>query len=248
MLSDRDRIFTNLYGFHSPGLEAARKRGAWDGTKFLLEKGPRLDHRRDEEVGPARARRGGLPDRAQVVVHAEAVGRAAALPRRQRRRIRARHGQGPGDHAARPASPDRGLPPRLLRHGRARLLRLHPRRVREGARGLGAGRRGGLRGQPDRPGQPPRLPLRPLRPPRGRRLHLRRGDGAARKPRRQEGDAAAEAAVPGQHGPLRLPDHGEQRRVDRRRRHHPAARRRLVRRRSASRTTPGPSSSPSPGT
>src|ERR671921_89993 len=39
MLSDRDRIFTNLYGFHSPGLEAARKRGAWDSTKFLLEKG-----------------------------------------------------------------------------------------------------------------------------------------------------------------------------------------------------------------
>src|SRR3954453_21003184 len=39
MLQDRDRIFTNLYGFHSPGLEAARMRGAWDGTKFLLEKG-----------------------------------------------------------------------------------------------------------------------------------------------------------------------------------------------------------------
>src|SRR3954471_7139781 len=39
MLQDRNRIFTNLYGFHSPGLEAARRRGAWDGTKFLLEKG-----------------------------------------------------------------------------------------------------------------------------------------------------------------------------------------------------------------
>jgi NADH-quinone oxidoreductase subunit F len=39
MLQDRDRIFTNLYGFHSPGLEAARKRGSWDGTKFLLDKG-----------------------------------------------------------------------------------------------------------------------------------------------------------------------------------------------------------------
>ncbi len=39
MLTDKDRIFTNLYGFHSPGLEAARKRGAWDGTRFLLEKG-----------------------------------------------------------------------------------------------------------------------------------------------------------------------------------------------------------------
>src|ERR687894_26618 len=39
MLQDQDRIFTNLYGFHSPSLEAARMRGAWDGTKFLLEKG-----------------------------------------------------------------------------------------------------------------------------------------------------------------------------------------------------------------
>src|ERR671927_733645 len=39
MLQDKDRIFTNLYGFHSPGLQAAKMRGAWDGTKFLLEKG-----------------------------------------------------------------------------------------------------------------------------------------------------------------------------------------------------------------
>ena len=39
MLQDRDRIFTNLYGLHSPGLQAAKMRGAWDGTKFLLEKG-----------------------------------------------------------------------------------------------------------------------------------------------------------------------------------------------------------------
>src|SRR3954471_2480646 len=39
MLNDRDRIFTNLYGLHSPGLEAARRRGSWDETKFLLDKG-----------------------------------------------------------------------------------------------------------------------------------------------------------------------------------------------------------------
>ena len=39
MLADKDRIFTNLYGFHSPSLEAARKRGAWDGTKILLDQG-----------------------------------------------------------------------------------------------------------------------------------------------------------------------------------------------------------------
>ena len=39
MLSDRDRIFTNLYGLHDPGLKGARARGAWDGTKALIELG-----------------------------------------------------------------------------------------------------------------------------------------------------------------------------------------------------------------
>ncbi len=59
----------------------------------------------------------------------------------------------------------------------------------------------------DRQGQYPRLAVRHLRPSRRRRLYLRRGDGAARIARRQEGHAAAEAAVPGQYGPLWLPDH-----------------------------------------
>ena len=39
MLADRDRIFTNLYGFHSPGLAEAKKRGSWDGTKLLIDRG-----------------------------------------------------------------------------------------------------------------------------------------------------------------------------------------------------------------
>jgi NADH-quinone oxidoreductase subunit F len=39
MLEDKDRIFTNLYGLHDWGLEGARARGAWDGTKAMLEKG-----------------------------------------------------------------------------------------------------------------------------------------------------------------------------------------------------------------
>jgi NADH-quinone oxidoreductase subunit F len=39
MLQDKDRIFKNLYGFHDWGLEGARSRGSWDGTKALLEKG-----------------------------------------------------------------------------------------------------------------------------------------------------------------------------------------------------------------
>ena len=39
MLADQDRIFTNLYGTESFGLEAARKRGDWDNTKDILAKG-----------------------------------------------------------------------------------------------------------------------------------------------------------------------------------------------------------------
>jgi NADH-quinone oxidoreductase subunit F len=39
MLADKDRIFTNLYGFHDWSLEGARKRGAWDNTKAILDKG-----------------------------------------------------------------------------------------------------------------------------------------------------------------------------------------------------------------
>ena len=39
MLQDKDRIFTNLYGLHDPGLAGARARGDWDGTKSILEKG-----------------------------------------------------------------------------------------------------------------------------------------------------------------------------------------------------------------
>src|SRR5689334_22194587 len=39
MLDDKDRIFKNLYGRHDWGLEGARARGAWDGTKGLIEKG-----------------------------------------------------------------------------------------------------------------------------------------------------------------------------------------------------------------
>ena len=39
MLKDQDRIFTNIYGLHDWGLEGARKRGHWDNTKGLIEKG-----------------------------------------------------------------------------------------------------------------------------------------------------------------------------------------------------------------
>ncbi len=50
------------------------------------------------------------------------------------------------------------------------------------------------------------------RPPRRRRLHLRRGDGAARRARGQARQPAPEAAVPGGPGPLRRADADQQRR------------------------------------
>ncbi len=39
MLADKDRIFTNVYGFQSWGLKAAMARGDWDNTKKLMEIG-----------------------------------------------------------------------------------------------------------------------------------------------------------------------------------------------------------------
>ncbi|MCW5732299.1 MAG: NADH-quinone oxidoreductase subunit F, partial [Alphaproteobacteria bacterium] len=39
MLQDKDRIFTNLYGFEDWRLPAARRRGDWDGTAEIMAKG-----------------------------------------------------------------------------------------------------------------------------------------------------------------------------------------------------------------
>jgi NADH-quinone oxidoreductase subunit F len=39
MLKLEDRIFTNIYGHNSPELKSALKRGNWDSTKILMDKG-----------------------------------------------------------------------------------------------------------------------------------------------------------------------------------------------------------------
>ena len=39
MLADKDRVFTNLYGFDSWSLKAARGRGDWSGTRAVMDKG-----------------------------------------------------------------------------------------------------------------------------------------------------------------------------------------------------------------
>ncbi|MFY8194155.1 MAG: NADH-quinone oxidoreductase subunit F, partial [Novosphingobium sp.] len=38
-LQDKDRIFTNVYGFQPWNLASARQRGDWDNTKALMERG-----------------------------------------------------------------------------------------------------------------------------------------------------------------------------------------------------------------
>ena len=39
ILEDKDRIFTNLYGLQDWGIDGAKKRGAWNGTKDILSYG-----------------------------------------------------------------------------------------------------------------------------------------------------------------------------------------------------------------
>ena len=73
MLADKDRIFTNLYGLGDWGLEGARDARRLGQHQGAHRQRPRLDHQRDEGLGPARARRRGLPDRPQMVLHAEAA-------------------------------------------------------------------------------------------------------------------------------------------------------------------------------
>ena len=73
MLDDKDRIFSNLYGLHDWGLEGARRARRLGRHQGDHRQGPRLDHQRDEGVGPARPRRGGISDRPEMVVHAEGI-------------------------------------------------------------------------------------------------------------------------------------------------------------------------------
>ena len=40
LLEDKDRIFLNLFGREDPGLDAAKKRGAWNATKDMIDLGP----------------------------------------------------------------------------------------------------------------------------------------------------------------------------------------------------------------
>jgi hypothetical protein len=119
--------------------------------------------------------------------------------------------------------------------GASGRLQLHPRRDLGNVRALRAGAGRGLRGRLARQEHPRlRVQLRPACRARLRRLHLRRGDGAARVARGQEGAAALQAAVSGQLRPVRQADHDQQHRDLRRGAvHHRPRRRPLPRDRPA---------------
>ena len=210
MLQDKDRIFTNLYGQFDPFLKGARARGDWDNTAAILARGRDALVQEMKDSGTARARRGRIPHRPEVVVHAEAIG-SAVLSGRERGRIGARHVQGPRHHPARSAQACGRMPGRRFRDGRDRGVHLHSRRVLQRVAGAAACDRRGLRGRIDRQERLRfRLRLRCVPASRRRRVYLRRRDGFAGEPRRQEGHAADEAAVPGRRRVIWLPVHGEQ--------------------------------------
>ena len=167
---------------------------------------PRRGHLRGQGLRPARPRRRRLPDRHEVGLH-PAGRRQAALPRGQRRRVRARHLQGHAAAHGQPAHPDRGRHHRLLRDPRLARLHLHPRRGRPHRAPAAAGGAGGLRRRLPRH-RHHRLRLQPRGhgPRRRRRLHLRRGDGAARLARGLPRPAPAAPAVPRRRRALRQPD------------------------------------------
>ena len=81
--SDKDRIFTNLYGQHDWRLRGARARGDWDGTAAIIARGREAIV--EEMAGhPACSGRGGggVSDRVYVpaAFMPKTVGGAAALP------------------------------------------------------------------------------------------------------------------------------------------------------------------------
>ncbi len=162
-------------------------------------------------LGPARPRRRRVLDGQEGELHPPRLD--GQVPVLQRRRVRARHLQGPPADAAQPAPADRGMHHRLDRRGGHQGVHLHPRRVRDP--GEDPRRRGGrgLREGLPRPGHLRLAHLaRPRGPPRPGRLHLRRGVGAARRARGQARQPAPQAPLPRQPGPLPGTDADQQRR------------------------------------
>ena len=199
-----------------------------DGGYETLQEGARRWRRTTitdagEGRGPARPRRGRVPVRREVDVPAEEPSRAD-LPVRQRRRERAGDVQQPHPHGGGSAPAARRHRDRLPRDRLAHGVPLSAVRIRPQLPRARRGDQGVLRRRPARQEHPGQR-LRPRRPPAPRRrgVHLRRRDGADRKPRRQAGLAADQAAVSGDRGAVPQADDRQQRRDAVLRDAHPAS-------------------------
>ena len=160
-----------------------------------------------------------------------AARRDGEVPLLQRGRVGAGGVQGPRADVEEPAPADRGdRRSRRSSAGAGCGVHLHPRRVLGDGRRARPRRRRGLRGRATSgenildSGRRVELVVHRGR----RRLHLRRGDRAARRARGQARQPAAEAAVPRDPGPLRRADADQQRRDAVQRPAHRRQRRRLV--------------------
>ena len=211
MLSDKDRIFTNLYGQHDWGIDGARERGIWDDTKSLLALG------REEIVEQIKASglrgRGGAGFPAGIkwsFMPKESDGRPAYLV------VNADESE-PGSCKDREIM--RNDPHRLLEGclvagfamgAQACYIYIRGEYYLESQRLEAAVEQAYAGGFPGQERLRLRLRLRSLYPSRRRRLYLRRGNRLAGEPGRQERSASSETAVPGSGRSLRLPDHGHQ--------------------------------------
>ena len=193
-------------------LERYHATGGYEGLRAALAKTPAEVS--DEVKKSTLLGRGGAGFPAGTKWGFTPARRVAALPRRQRRRVRTGHLQGPPPHGVRPTPADRGLPHRLLRGRPVAVLPLHPRRDAARARAGRAGAQRRVRRRLHRHEHPRHRLLGRHRAALGRGcLRGRRGDGADRVARRRARHAAPEAPVlPGRRRPLRPADDRQQRR------------------------------------
>ena len=195
MLEDKDRIFTNLYGFEGWDLAAAKKRGVWDNTAEIIKKGQPWVVEEIKNSG-LRGRGGaGFPTgmkwsfmpKPRDKPHYLIVNADESEPGTCKDRDILRY------------DPHRlleGILIACLRDQRACLLHLYPRRILQRSLEHAEGDRRSLCRRAAR--QKRRrfgLGLRCLSASRRGRLYLRRRNRPDGKPRRQEGPAAQQAAV-----------------------------------------------------
>ena len=214
MLADKDRIFTNVYGFQPWGLKAAQARGDWDNTKKLLEIGQDAIIDRIKASG-LRGRGGaGFPTGTKW-------GFMPKEPRADRPNFLVINADESEPGSCKDREIIRHDPHKLIEgalvagyamRARAAYIYIRGEYIREAETLFAAIAEAYDAGLIGKNACGSGYDFDVFVPSRGWRVHLRRRDRDARKPRGQEGPAAAEAAFPGGRGALWLPDDGQQRR------------------------------------